>query len=231
VLYNIVLNSRGNAASRAPTSGNLAMGIYGDAGTDHVNYSYNFIYGSGNAGINASEDHECKYTHNTIIKCDSAQFAFYDHSAAQDVTRNDTVQYNILAALQSTQACIRVYSYEDSVQRYGIIDSNYYSGNAGAPLFEVTVNNAASPSFGNYAFWQSYATQDVGSGLFQNVVYWAYDSLPTPITVTIPAGIYKDVFNTTYSGTVTIQPYSSIALLLVSPGCNCLQLNKKVIIQ
>src|SRR6185312_3716808 len=97
-------------------------------------------------------------------------------------------------------------------------DSNYYA----VPINDnltITTKNSTTTTNRSLAMWQTFSGLDANSKKSPisitnvNQLFFAYDSLTTPTTVTLPAGNWIDITGALYSGSTTLQPYTSIVLL------------------
>lgn len=216
-----------------PASKPAVKGIYMDEETNHVIADSNTIAYSKEDGLFANwGTFNNQIRNNTIFACDTSDIHFNTRSANPTSTLTATNNLCYMAALK--ECGILLHTNGSNLTGFGTINSNQYIKPlvpiTSATLFRGEVANSSGGSQVttnySYASWRStFPMYDASSTLtpyFYSTTLGQTDSLifrfnllTTAQTTSLP-GTYRDIFGTTYIGSVTIQPFSSVILFLIS---------------
>jgi hypothetical protein len=136
--------------------------------------------------------------------------------------RDMNMQNNIFFAKEASQQVLHFVTTlgDDDVTQIGTVDNNYYTrpiNEVGA--FKTQINAWGGPTtLRTLAGWQSYSGLDTNSKkspkTITNVNDIRFEYNPTSSSKTISlGGNYIDVKGATYSGSVTLQPFTSVVLI------------------
>jgi len=213
IIGNILLNGLGAPEGTNNIYG-YAWGIDLDDNTSNVEVNGNTTANMKIAGLFLHNAHEITITNNTSYN-NEEQFSIEYGSCPAGLIRNISFNNNILFAKTATQQIFNFQTSANDAGSFGVFDNNYYC----RPLNEnqaMTVNTSRY----NLAQWQSAYGKDLNSKTtpvkFQSNsddnIRFEYNATQTPKVISL-ANDYIDVKNTIYSGTITLQPYTSVILL------------------
>ena len=191
--------------------------IYFDGHSDGMDCHDNTLFNSGDAGIFLQTDTKnVKIYRNTIFDCDYNMYGISKTNVSRDTTLHtwDSI-YNNIIVNKNTGYCIRNKKIN---QLIGYVDYNYYC-----------MPYQKQPLFLKHEKSTSY-TQWVDSGLDTHSVVAPYqlDSLTQPAkdyirflvnsnnadqTFSLGNNLYGDMKSNSYSGSVSLKPYSSLILV------------------
>lgn len=214
VSNNIVLNAIGN--NNGTVGGTWAEGIYMDDGSNNVIISGNTVANGVERGIYIHNAHEIQILNNTCYNNNRQLYFLHDNISPSNPIRNIKLEGNIFVSKNPNQLVFGYSTISDDILSFGTADNNYYARPINEPkTFSIpgTDNTLAG--------WQSYSGQDAHSKSFPktikdvNDLRFEYNATQSPKTINLGA-TYIDVTGKTYSGSVTLQPYTSIVLLYQS---------------
>lgn len=230
---NIVLNSQGNPRG-SRSNDYFAMGIYCDDLGNNLSITNNFIANARTAGIYLHNSNNLKISNNIIYNCGALGTEVMwanggismDGNAASpfaNSVHDNLVSHNQVYSLNQYQYNLNYYNAAASNNdpaHFGIIDSNYYvKVNSNATAFKSQVNDGATninglsgwtALYGKDAYSSAYTVTDAGN------LRAEYNETNSSKIVSLGAN-YKDVKGATYSGSITLQPYSGAVLIYDSP--------------
>lgn len=216
VSQNIVLDGIGNPYGTNNGS-NYAEGIYTDDGTYNLTITGNTVANGSTRGIYIHNSHEINIYDNTSYNNNYGQIHFYhDYISESDPIRNIDLKGNIFVSRTSNQRTLGFSSIKNDVLSLGVANNNYYA----RPINEPAT--LSIPGTDNtLAGWQSYSGQDGNSKAspktISNVNDLRFEYNATSSSKTINLGAtYMGIDSKTYTGSVTLEPYSSIVLIYVS---------------
>jgi hypothetical protein len=230
---NIVLNTFGyTGATNNGTS--MGVGIYLDLNTSYTTVSNNTITGCVEDGIyfNHHTNHN-KVMNNTVFNNNVAQLAMHDYTSTGGLN-NNTVTGNIFIAKSSTQLATCYRSSLNDIPSFMIVSDNNLLAR---PISNDNYIRAGQPNqftgsndYKNLAEWQSFSGKDANSKTLtktitsESDIQIEYNATKTAKTVSL-SGPMIDVKGVKYSGSVTLQPYTSVILMkdgtattVVAPG-------------
>lgn len=140
--------------------------------------------------------------------------------------RNDTVKSNIIVAKDAIRKTGSYQTTANDISYFGMIDSNYYARPIDDNYTIQTVIYYGLPnqivSQRNFSQWQTYSGFDAhGSKSPETItdtsqISFKYNATQSPLKIALAPGSWIDVKKTSYSGSVTLQPYTSIVLIPAS---------------
>jgi len=219
---NIIVNGIGSLLGTplTSTSWDGAEGIFLDATSANITIRNNTVSNC-NSGIKLHEVHDIIVENNTLYNNRWGFFIPYFGSFPDFKIRNLTINNNTVIAKEKEQLVLFHYSILDDLDEFGTADNNCYS----RPVDDNNVFYTREPATG-YVYrtlegWKSYTKQDnnsykapvsVSSSTSLRFEYNATKQLKT-ITLNEPM---IDVRGTKYNSSITLQPYSSV-ILIVDP--------------
>ncbi|MDQ2718252.1 MAG: right-handed parallel beta-helix repeat-containing protein [Bacteroidota bacterium] len=212
VSNNIILNS-GDAHAGTADNTTQAMGIYLDGLSSNVNVIGNSI-SKADQGIFINNSSNINIISNTVFNTGQAIYLRkYNSGVAMP---NVYVHKNIFFAQAATQRTQEWYFEPGNTvtlpSGYSS-DSNYYA----RPIDDnLTIRYQGVNK--NLATWQGLSGQDAHSNKSPRTITdvaqldFEYNPTSSPVTKSL-SGIFVDVTNTSYSGSITLQPYTSAGLI------------------
>lgn len=212
LLGNIILNGIGNYAGTNYTVSH-AEGIYLDEVSANTYMEGNTIAHCGSSGIRYHNAYNITARENTM----------YDNAYNVHIIKsNPNVAYsqnlvfksNIMVAKTAPQYTFRIYNYiSDNPLLFGTADSNYYC----RPIAEgSTIQTRNVSTIVNYtlATWKTATGGDVHSysSPFAATEFLFEYATSTVRTISL-TGAWKTLANASVSGSITLQPYTSIILI------------------
>jgi len=236
VSNNIIINTIGSASgtteTKFPNQWVTAEGIYLDEPCSGVTIEGNSISTINGCGIKLHESHDIIIRDNTIYNAfEGYQFLGSDAQPNDPIRRVD-MDNNIVVAMDPSQFIFVFMAHTlNDVNQFGTSNSQYYVRpiNDGV-MHDFWTNQASDGDWGNFRPWSTanpapagtwqakIGQQDLDShfseGLVSstNDVRFEYNPTKTNKVISL-SGSYKDVKGTTYSGSVTLAPYTSIVLV------------------
>jgi parallel beta-helix repeat protein len=228
---NIVMNGWGAPDGRAEPDEGAAKGIYADQREANLTISGNTVYHV-DIGIFLHNAHECQVFGNTVYDADHAAL-WVQHESwpwPDDHTRNLEIENNKFLtigpwAANANAHAYMFYSYLGLSDNYlfGTADNNIlcrFFGESTAPYYLVKLSGANwVGSFYSLTQWKLNSGQDQnstgnlgGSPASTDELHFIYNPLKVNNTFTLSAAM-KDVEGDTYSGTITLAPFTSLVLI------------------
>lgn len=228
---NIVLNSVGNArgVGSRDAAGN---GIYNDGQSVGITVTNNTVAHIVSAGIFLNNNQGMIVRGNTVYDIGGDYWTrgclmiqSYTGVPYAGYQRNNSVTSNIFFQKRPSQ--VDIFNYTDdnsnnSIQDFGIIDSNFYAKGTDNTYFVTYRPQYGSYQNLNFQDWQTVSGKEAhGSYLAQavdtNNIKFVYNATKNDSIVSLGAN-YKDVKGVLYNGSVTLQPYRSAILIYDSPS-------------
>lgn len=221
VYNNIIIDAFGATAGTTESNG-LSHGVYLDANTNNyevynntfanIGYSGMFMY----SGASNNNFHNNTSYNNTIT-----QLLQYNQFTNGQPTINNTVKSNILVSKTSTQLTGK-FSTRDALSTFtasmGTFDSNYYARPIDDNLTIQALSNSGTNNY-NLAQWKTVSGKDIHSLkspiaiINVNQLDFEYNATENAVVKTLPSGVWVTLNNISYSGTATLQPYTSLVLI------------------
>jgi parallel beta-helix repeat protein len=222
--HNIVLNTIGNA-NGGNTAVSISEGIYLDSGMSgstlidpagHYTVTSNTSAFNGYSGIKLHMGSNCRIENNTCFANNKAGLYIINSANNQNTLHNDTIRYNQFIAKWGQQA-LMIREANTSVadpSGIGIFDHNVYARPIkDSQIFQTYYNKTWA--YRTLTQWQSYTGHDANSqGSPYSVVsddslILVYNADKVANNIALPFSI-KTLDGTQYSGSVYLQPYSSM---------------------
>ena len=203
VIGNIILNGISISEGVHSDGSKPAEGIYLDNGTSGVELTDNTIANCSNQGVYIHSAHEITMSNNTIFNSDNRQLSLVQLASHPQI-RNCSISGNIFFSNSVEQKLVFTSSNANDISSFGRVSGNYY----------------ARPSDSqNSAFLEKIRVLESGASLltFVNPTRFEYNAAKQAKTVALDAG-YVDVKGNNYSGSLTLQPFTSIVLIKSSLG-------------
>jgi parallel beta-helix repeat protein len=213
---NIVLNGIGASAGTNSPSEALANGIYMDDNAANVEIYGNTIANCANIGIFIHNAHEINICNNTVYNC-LQQLSLAKDAISSALIRNIIIKMNILFSKATIQLIFEHRSTLNDIMYFGNYDSNYYT----RPILESNSISANPNNIWvtyNLEQWQTYSNQDANSHKSPKTIndtselLFKYNPTSSPVTYTLPFDCI-DIKNISYTGTITLAPYTSAVLI------------------
>jgi parallel beta-helix repeat protein len=220
---NIILNTYGYSKGTDDTpSSSMATGIYLDTYSEGIIISNNTVVNSGDMGIFLSRANNNNVTGNTLYD-NSIQFEISDLTGL-NYSHHNSVTNNSFISKTNDQFCIIYFSNLDNINTFiSSSDNNYYV----RPINDTKTiwirqpnqyNSGAGYGYKSLSEWQIFSGKDLNSKkspvLINNTNNILFEYNPTKSIKTITLnGTYVDSKNISYSGNITLQPFTSIILI------------------
>jgi hypothetical protein len=230
VLHNIMINPQNDAGVNS-----ALYGPYMDDFTNNVVVRGNTSSGLGwgaeiHNAFNIVEDSNTYYNNSMASLVMIADSNITTYVAGHTNMDNISLTNNIFFAKFSGQKTL--WDYRTCMPLSGLIPTNFNSNNNffARPIVPTNDNsiltNYQAPSnppqlltLRTLPMWQTYSGQDGSSGTTPltisnvNQLDFEYNATSAPVVKTLPPGVWKDVYNNSYSSTTTLQPFTSVVLI------------------
>lgn len=226
---NIVLNGWGALGGR-PDSEYSTTGIYADQREANLTISGNTVYNV-SAGIYLHNAHECQVFGNTVYDAKAgALWVQHDNAYPDDPTRNLEIENNKFLTVGPWAADANAHAYVfysrlglSDNYNFGTADNNIlcrFFGEATAPYYLIKLMGADwVGSFYTLTQWKANSGEDQnstgnlgGSPTDEEELHFIYNPLKINNTFTLSDAM-KDVAGVSYSGTITLAPFTSLVLI------------------
>jgi len=213
IIGNILLNGIGAPEGTNNIYG-YAWGIDLDDNTSNVEVNGNTMSNMEIAGLFLHNAHEITITNNTSYN-NEEQFSIEYGNCPAGLIRNISFNNNILFAKTASQLIFNFQTSANDAGSFGVFDNNYYC----RPLNENQAM-AVNTSRYNLAQWQVAYGKDANSKTTplkftsnpDDNIRFEYNATQTPKVIAL-AYDYIDVKSASYTGSLTLQPYTSVILL------------------
>lgn len=222
ILNNIVLNSLGNNLGTVNSGLNQGQGIYMDDNVGNVEIAYNTVSQCANAGIYLHNNNNMNVHDNTCYN--NGNGTVFDSDDAR--VRTITFQNNILFGRVATQnaANFRSSFGQADTRLFGTaasINSNFYTVPIDDNLTFYIKHQSSPDMFSDMSLpmWRTYSGFDAASAKAPltitnvNQLDFQYNATQFTVAKTLPPGNWKDVRGVNYSGTISLQPYTSFVVI------------------
>lgn len=215
---NIILNTIGNKTG-TNTAAIGVHGIYLDNQSHFVTVTNNTTALNGFAGIHLNRANDCRIENNIAFGNVIVGINAQNDVPTENYLFNDTIRYNQLIA-KSGQFAINLRELNLSITSpagVGLLDYNVYT----RPINDnkITISTyGGSYAEKTLAEWKTFTTMEANSTKSPQVVtsdndyQFEYNATKTAKTVTF-TGSKIDVEGNVYTGSVTLQPYTSVVLM------------------
>ncbi len=227
VTNNIILNGIGYGKG-IPDNEVHASGIYTDDRSRSILIADNTIANCNSSGIFIHNAHEIDITGNTLYNNGSARLDYgsqilfvHDSYSPDDPIRNLKINNNVFFARTKAQSVICFMTMDSDIPRFGTADNNYYAKPIDNTYIARTWNAGwwSTATMRSLSNWQSFTGQDKNSRIApisvdnENKIKFEYNATSSNKVISLD-GSYIDVKGTKYSGSITLQPYSSVVLMV-----------------
>lgn len=222
---NIILNGTGAGAGTADGQDG-ASGIYLDDYTNHAEVFDNTIANCALSGLFLHNTHHIHAYRNTIYNNETTsanQGGQWLLDGSNSSLTNLNIKRNIFFAKTSAERTANLAN-ANTGWSFGTIDSNYYARPIGSTSSIHTFENSYSTE-NDYtlAQWKTASSQDANSSTapftISDVSELRFEYNATNSTVCVNLGaVYKDIYGTTYSGSISLNAWSSAVLVYFSSG-------------
>ena len=211
---NIVINGIGDTNGISGSFPTIAAGIYCDNETANVEMYNNSIANCHEYGIFQNINHNINIHNNTVYNTSMAQFR-------ASWSSNIIINNNIFVSKDATQNSLYISSGSVStIPSWVIANNNYYARpiDDNKVIFVEQPGIGGAASFKTIAEWKSFSRQDANSNKSPqkitsvNDLQFEYNATKSAKTVSLSRPMI-DVKGTKYSGTLTLQPYTSVILI------------------
>jgi len=192
----------------------MAHGIYLDEGCNNSEVSYNSISDCASYGLFEHMTTVINAHHNTIFNCQT-QFLQYDSG---NTMLNNQFNYNILVAKASNQYIAEFDFNTAHSSSLGTLDHNIYARPiSDTNAIRVWLIDGTATDY-TLAQWKALYSKDTNSTKSPisvsnvNDIHFIYNETRITKNFTLST-TFTDMFNVSKSGTLTLQPYTSIVLL------------------
>jgi uncharacterized repeat protein (TIGR02059 family) len=227
VTNNIILNGIGYGKG-IPDNEVHASGIYTDDRSRSILIADNTIANCNSSGIFIHNAHEIDITGNTLYNNGSARLDYgsqilfvHDSYSPDDPIRNLKINNNVFFARTKAQSVICFMTMDSDIPRFGTADNNYFAKPIDNTYIARTWNAGwwSTATMRSLSNWQSFTGQDKNSRIApisvdnENKIKFEYNATSSNKVISLD-GSYIDVKGTKYSGSITLQPYSSVVLMV-----------------
>lgn len=221
---NIILNAIGNAEG-ALANGDQngeAAGVYVDNNSNHTEVSNNTIAYGNWAGIFINANSDNSVINNTVFDHKYQLWIQTKTLSGYQSVRNTVITGNKFIAKTAAQKTILLSLYvNDNPANMGVFDNNVYArpidDNATIHLFKQ-FNGSTNESDMSLIDWKNSFKVDPASAKSALTVSnpsdfrFNYNNTPQPASVDLGGGVFKDVANNVYNGSITLPPFSGAVL-------------------
>ena len=212
---NIVLNGIGISEGTSRPTYIPSDGIYIDDRNENIQILDNTVANCAQSGMYVHNSHDLTIRGNTFFNNAFQMLMGHDNTSPLDPIRNNILSNNIAYANHSQ--FVGVYrSPNYDVSLFGTFENNYYCKPTDTLNMFNTVMNG---EFKFYSFqgWRSaYAASNTNETQTKTMTFAAprfeYNASPSPKIISLD-GVYMDLKNQVYSGSITLAPYSSALLV------------------
>jgi hypothetical protein len=222
IYNNIVHDGIGDKSGTTNVGTPSVFGIYLDDNTRNMQVYNNSCFNLPYSGFFGNNEDSCNFYNNTFYNngLDQMVFSSTFSNGSTRVFANDTLKNNILFCKASTQLAASFWSINTNVTSFwNVADSNYYVRPiADDSVIQVLLNHYAISTNYTLGEWHNYSGFDAHSYNSPNKITdikdlrYEYNATGSKKIISLPYN-YIDVKGTTYNGTITLAPYSSIVLI------------------
>ena len=234
ITNNVVINGLGAPEGTIWPGYRPASGIYMDDNIANVDITGNTAANCGLYGIYIHNSYNINLQNNLFYNNASQVVLTSDEHATQSPVRNVSMSNNVMVAREYYQRVAEFKTYTNDLAQFGNFDNNYYAR-------PVDDNQVIYPSyFLNGSYVEKSLSVDEWKGLYgkdpnskkspatvtgADHIRFEYNSTASGKTVALDQS-YVDMKGQSYSGSITLDPYSSVVLLAgqtvnVPPATDC----------
>ena len=233
ITNNMILNGIGAPEGTIWLGYRSACGIYMDDNVMNADINGNTAANCGLYGIYIHNTYNVNLQYNTFYNNSSQVVLTSDENARQSPVRNISMMNNIMVAKEYYQRIAEFKTYQNDITEFGTFDNNYYArpvdDNIG--IYASFFQNGYYPELAlTLDQWKALYGKDINSKkspaavASTDQIRFEYNSSSSAKSVALN-GNYVDVKNQSYSGNITLQPYSSVVLIpktgVTPPAISC----------
>lgn len=216
VAYNIIYNG-GVPNAPGTDGGNHSFGIYLDDYSSGFYVHHNSISNAGYAGIYAHNAKDCKMEYNTIYNPIGYMGLYISTKATDQTTTNMVVKHNTIV-VGSAMDVLVLESWKSDLPTFGSMDSNFYA----RPIDDnLTIRGTISGEDYSYSLgtwraatgYETHSSKSPQAISNPNQLSFYFNPNNYDSTLSLGGSTYIDMANTSYTGDVVLQPYSSLVLI------------------
>ena len=218
VIGNIVMNGIGAPNGAYNPWGTTAEGIYYDNGSMNIETTGNTVVGVSDMALYLHNAKNIKIANNTFFTPDVRHIGMFEQ-LNHPLIRDNSIYNNIVFAEAVSEVFITKRSETTDTNLFASISGNYYARSLDS---KTATTHTTIKAYDPNAIFKDYSTAI------------RYEFNPTQVVKTIALdATYADAKSVTYSGSITLQPYSSAVLIrtgaitnvaptvnITSPGVN-----------
>lgn len=226
---NVIVNGVGAPEGTKLVFPAIAAGIYCDNNSENIEIKNNSIYRARKFGLHLNDANTINVHHNTVFDTwetqngkTASQFKLTYPNNLQNDSAHIQIDSNIFVSKELNQYAIDFFSYIDLlIPKFGVANNNIYA----RPIDDTKTIYADQPSEWSGAKsaktleeWKSFSFQDVNSKKSPQPIVskadmiFEYNQTNTTKTVNLNSSMI-DIKGTKYSGSITLQPFSSAVLI------------------
>ena len=203
VIGNIILNGRGAPEGTSNSKYSAAEGFYADNNASDVEIRDNTFANNINQGIYIHSSYSMTISNNTLYNNNNRQLSMIEN-ADNAKLRGFTISNNIVFSRQTSQTVLYLNSPYNDIRSFGKFSGNYYarpSDKKNSSILDVIHSVESGGKLLTY-------TQDVR---------FEYNATKQSKTIGLGA-TYTDAKNNKHSGSMTLQPFTSVVLIKTGGG-------------
>jgi hypothetical protein len=198
VIGNIVLNGIGALNGAYNPWGDAAQGLYFDNGSMNIEATGNTVFNASDMAMLLNGVKNIKISGNTFY-APAARHIVMDERLNHPTIRNNSTSNNIMFVKNVSEVYILRRSESSSTDLFGTISGNYYARPMDANTATVKTKVKA---YDAYPRFKDYTT----------AVRFEFNATKVAKTIALDA-TYTDAKSINYSGSITLQPYTSAILI------------------
>lgn len=225
IIDNIILNGIGALEGSVKDEGLGASGIYCDNNSANFEITGNTIANCLTWGILIHDAHDISISNNTIYNTGNSQVSLDDDDNTRynknvvSPIRNIKLNNNILFSKQGGQLSVYFASTKSDIGQFGAVDNNYYGKPQTFTNSFLTFHMGTDPWPGNthsFANWKPMYGFDNNSTerltASTDKVLFFYNETSADKDLPLDQ-VYTDLRNVSYTGKITLKPFSSAILI------------------
>jgi hypothetical protein len=209
IIGNVVMNGIG-AHEGTPDTDPRANGIYADDGSSQIEIAFNTVFQCGVAGYYNHNSFAMNVHDNTFFDNGTA-FSYYNDTGT---TGTLTVANNIAVAKTSSEWAVRASGGSTSISSWfsSASGNHYCRPPADSADFQSYVNGNTVTDLPGWRTLTGKETTSQACPITNATVRFEYNATNGPTTVPLGSSTWVDVTGKSYTGTITLAPFTSIVL-------------------
>ncbi len=212
---NIILRVIGNTAGTPYPGRYIARGIYLDVNSTNAFVTNNTVADCNEAGYMIHRAQKNRIENNTGFN--NGYGMYYQNSSGSSI-RENRMNGNLFISKGAEQPALKLFSVSDDLILFGTADNNHYA----RPVADDNTIHTYSPATGNkkrtLADWKSFSGQDKNSKKSAvtvsdtSKIQFHYNATTSGRVIMLSQPMV-DVTGKKYTGSLTLQPYTSVVLM------------------